>query len=261
VFATAAVDTQPPSVTSVTPVSGATGVPVASLPVATFSEPVNPSSIAMTVSTGTGSVSGTVSYDATTRTATFTPSAALNMGTAYTVSVSASDTSGNAMAAPYQWSFTTVGCPCTLLGNAVPTNASSGAAVAIELGVRFTSDVPAQVTGVRFYKGPGNTGVHTGTLWSATGTALATGTFTNETASGWQTLTFATPVSIQPNTVYVVSYSAPNGNWAWSAHFYDNGWDAPPLHAAAPNGVYTMGAGFPTSTANNTNYYVDVVIG
>ena len=34
----------------------------------------------------------------------------------------------------------------------------------------------------RFYKGTGNNGTHTGSLWSATGTLLATGTFTNETA-------------------------------------------------------------------------------
>ena len=150
-------------------------------------------------------------------------------------------------------------CPCTLLGDAVPTNASSGDSSDLELGVRFRSDENGYVTGVRFYKGPGNTGVHTGTLWSATGTALATGTFTNETASGWQTLTFDAPVAVSAATDYVVSYHAPSGNWSYTSHFYDNGWDAPPLHAAAPNGVYHVGAGFPTSTANNTNYYVDVV--
>ncbi len=37
----------------------------------------------------------------------------------------------------------------------------------------------------------GNTGTHTGTLWTATGTRIATGTFSGESPTGWQTLTFA----------------------------------------------------------------------
>ena len=52
--------------------------------------------------------------------------------------------------------------------------------------MKFQSSVPGWVAGVRFYKGAGNNGTHTGSLWTASGTLLATGTFTNETASGWQ---------------------------------------------------------------------------
>ena len=52
---------------------------------------------------------------------------------------------------------------------------------AVELGVKFRSDVDGYVTGVRFYKGTGNTGTHVGHLWSATGTNLGTVTFTGET--------------------------------------------------------------------------------
>ena len=40
------------------------------------------------------------------------------------------------------------------------------------------------VTGVRFYKSPGNTGAHVGSLWNQNGVELATGTFTNESTSG-----------------------------------------------------------------------------
>ena len=50
------------------------------------------------------------------------------------------------------------------------------------------------VTAIKFYKGAGNNGVHTGSIWSSTGTRLATVTFSNETASGWQTATLATPL-------------------------------------------------------------------
>ena len=35
-----------------------------------------------------------------------------------------------------------------------------------------------------------------GDVWSATGTLLATGTFVNETASGWQQVLFTQPVAI-----------------------------------------------------------------
>ena len=74
--------------------------------------------------------------------------------------------------------------------------------------MRFQSDVDAIVTGVRFYKSAANTGTHTGSLWTSNGVLLATVTFTGETASGWQTATFSTPVQIKANTPYVVSYYA-----------------------------------------------------
>ena len=64
----------------------------------------------------------------------------------------------------------------------------------------FTPSVNGQVTAIRFYKGPGNGGTHTGSLWSSTGTLLATGTFDNETATGWQTLTLDVPVNVTAGT-------------------------------------------------------------
>ena len=42
----------------------------------------------------------------------------------------------------------------------------------IELGLKFKSDVTGSVTGVRFYKDLNNTGIHTGSLWSSSGTLL-----------------------------------------------------------------------------------------
>ena len=66
----------------------------------------------------------------------------------------------------------------------------------VELGVKFQTSAVGKITGLRFYKGPQNTGNHTGNLWSATGGLLATAIFANETASGWQQVLFATPVSL-----------------------------------------------------------------
>ena len=68
------------------------------------------------------------------------------------------------------------------------------------------SDIAGYIKGIRFYKGSSNTGPHTGKLWTASGTLLASATFSGETASGWQEVRFATPVAITANTTYVASY-------------------------------------------------------
>src|SRR5262249_24692666 len=114
----------------------------------------------------------------------------------------------------------------------VPDIVDGGDPAAVELGVKFRSDVAGFVTGIRFYKSAANTGTHTGSLWSSTGTRLATATFTGESASGWQQLDFVPPVAIQADTVYVASYFAPNGHYSASLdYFATGGFDSPPLHA------------------------------
>jgi hypothetical protein len=129
---------------------------------------------------------------------------------------------------------------------------------AIEIGMAFTSSVAGKVHGVRFYKGATNTGTHTGTLWSATGTSLATGTFI-ESASGWQTLLFSTPVDITADTTYVVSYHTNVGQYSLTANGFASTVDNAPLHAPAGAARYLYGSGgFPTETSNH-NYWVDVV--
>ncbi len=152
-------------------------------------------------------------------------------------------------------------------GATVPVIADSGPDSAVELGVKFRSDSSGTVSGIRFYKGNGNTGTHTGSLWSSTGTRLATATFSGETASGWQQVNFNTPVSISANTVYVASYHTNSGHYSCDQNFFaSRGVDAPPLHALANgvsgvNGVYIYGTGgrFPNQGWNSSNYWVDVV--
>ncbi|MDB5351457.1 MAG: hypothetical protein JWN86_2704, partial [Planctomycetota bacterium] len=147
-----------------------------------------------------------------------------------------------------------------------PAVASASDTSAVELGVKFTADTAGSVTGVRFYKGSSNTGTHVGHLWSATGALLASATFTGESATGWQQVSFANPVAISANTTYVVSYLAPAGGYAYtSSSFATAGYDNSPLHvgsnaAAGGNGVYVYGGtgGFPTNSFNATNYWVDL---
>lgn len=149
---------------------------------------------------------------------------------------------------------------------AIPSILSDSDTAAVELGLKFKSSVPGSVTGVRFYKGSQNTGTHTGSLWTSGGTRLAQVTFTNETNSGWQQMTFASPVSITANTVYVVSYNAPNGRYsANNGYFSQNGVDNGPLHAlkegeSGSNGIYRYGSNvFPNASWQSSNYWVDVV--
>ena len=83
--------------------------------------------------------------------------------------------------------------PFSLFGTTtVPTlKSTSTIPNPVELGVKFTSDVDGLVTSLRFYKGSQDTGTHVGSIWTSTGTKLASATFTNETSSGWQQANFA----------------------------------------------------------------------
>lgn len=151
----------------------------------------------------------------------------------------------------------------------VPELAAGPDARAAEVGVQFESDAAGEVTGIRFYKGPRNTGTHYGRLWSASGLLLATATFSDETAAGWQQVSFASPVAVQAHTTYIASYYAPaahdsSGDGFFAAAEVDN----PPLRALSAqnaggggNGVYLYGSGggFPSRSDGAKNFWVDVV--
>ena len=102
-------------------------------------------------------------------------------------------------------------------------------------------------------------------LWSGSGTLLATASSSSETASGWQEVTLPSPVAITANTTYVASYHAKPGYYASSTGYFTQAVVSGPLTALADgtdggNGVYKYGtSGFPTGSWNATNYWVDVV--
>lgn len=137
----------------------------------------------------------------------------------------------------------------------------------VELGLKFQSDVAGTITAIKFYKSPSNQSSNIVSLWNENGQKLASGTFSNTTASGWQQVTFTTPVSIAANTVYVASYNTGSGNYfAVNENYFTTSVDVAPLHAPATgssggNGVYAYGATsvFPDQTYNASNYWVDVV--
>jgi hypothetical protein len=189
-----------------------------------------------------------------------------------TVMARAVDDSGNLESSPASVNVD-VGCPCSMMGpNVTPWNVDEQDTGAVEVGVKFKSDLDGKITGVNFYKSSANTGTHIGNLWTASGTLLATGTFSGESATGWQKLTFATPVSITAGTTYIASYYAPKGHYSvFSAYYYmpgpvgGNSLDSPPLHAISANGnagnglySYSGSSTFPTNSYNGENYAVDV---
>jgi hypothetical protein len=283
VFETSGPDNTAPTVSSVAPANDATGVAPGANVTATFSEGM----AAASITTGTillrvpsgATVPAAVSYDGATRTATLDPTAPLTEATTYTAVVKGGtdgvkDSAGNALAGDFTWRFTTrspqsLGCPCSIWGpQALPEKAAETTDnAALEVGVKFRSELDGNITGVRFYKGATNTGTHVGHLWTRTGTLLASATFTSETATGWQEVTFASPVAITAGTTYVASYYAPRGNYAVSEDFFAAGAvDNPPLRALRDgedggNGVYGYGphGTFPTGTYRTENYWVDIV--
>ncbi|MEO6713055.1 MAG: DUF4082 domain-containing protein, partial [Mycobacteriales bacterium] len=199
----------------------------------------------------------------------------LSGGTAYYYRVRSADGSGNSATSPLPpappASFTTstppsLNCPCSIWTPAqTPGVITEPDASAVELGLKFRTSTDGFITGIRFYKGPQNTGVHSGHLWTALGTLLSTVNFTGESASGWQVASLPQPIAVTANATYVVSYYSPNGFYSADPGYFSAGLINGPLEAlsnaaSGGNGVYTYGASaFPSSTVNSVNYWVDVV--
>ncbi|KQZ93242.1 hypothetical protein ASD64_19115, partial [Mesorhizobium sp. Root157] len=208
--------------------------------------------------TGAGAAAhGSVTFNAQNNTITFTPTAGYTGAASFGYSIS--DGRGGVGSAIVNMTVTDPAVNQTIFSASdTPASLNDPDAVQLNLGVRFTSSASGSITGIKYYKGAGDTGTHTGTLWSSTGTQLATATFTNETASGWQTVTFSNPVAITAGTTYVASFHS-NGHYTSTSDYFVTPKTNGPLTATA--GLYTYGNGnlVPTSTYANTNYWVDVV--
>ncbi|GAA3796642.1 DUF4082 domain-containing protein [Cellulomonas soli] len=248
--------------TSVSPAAGQTAVDVDSAVSASFNLALSDAAT-LSLAAGGTSVAGTLARADGGKTLTFTPTSPLPAGTLVTATASGLASANGSTAENLVWTFTTAGtggCPCTLFGERVPAVASANDGAKVELGVSFVPSVAGTVTGVRFYKGAANTGTHTGTLWSSTGEQLRTVTFVGETASGWQTALFSSPYAVTPGQTYVVSYLAPSGGYSATASAFAADLTVGPLTVPATgNGRYKYGGGFPTSSWQQTNYFVDAV--
>ncbi len=260
-------DTSPLRIQLRTPGAGAASVALDAPVTATLTRPATPESVGLTIKDPSGTtVPGTVTYDETTRVIRFVPTAQYAPSTAYTVTPVAQDAAGVGLAPDSGWTFTTRAegqgdgqCPCSLFDESrVPAIPSDSDTSSVTLGVGFTVGVPGKITALKFYKGPGNTGAHVGTLWDDAGTPLATVDFANESASGWQKANLSTPVTVQPGVRYVVSYRAPQGGYSATPAAFAQEYSRGPLTVAASGSVFTYSNGFPTQSST-TDYGVDVV--
>jgi hypothetical protein len=139
------------------------------------------------------------------------------------------------------------------------TPAGNGIAGSAEYGVKFSSSQAGKITAIKWYR-PGNatSSGHYFTLWSSSGTVLATATSSAESGTGWMTVPLRTPVSILANTTYVASihtYTYPYTDNYFVSQRTRGVFTIPPNA-----GVKTVSGAvtFPT-TASSTNYWLDVV--
>ncbi len=153
----AAPDLTPPTVSSTVPSNGAVAVPVGNALSATFSKALNPGTVTAAtfqLKQGATVVAGTVTYSGVT--ATFTPLAALapNVPFTATITTGVQDLAGNALAAPFIWTFTTGATPDLTpptVGSTAPTNGTLAVSVNSALSATFSKPLnPLTVTAATF---------------------------------------------------------------------------------------------------------------
>ncbi|PKL83504.1 MAG: hypothetical protein CVV24_04645 [Ignavibacteriae bacterium HGW-Ignavibacteriae-3] len=202
-----------PTVSSTSPANAATAVAVGSKITATFSEPMNSSTITtatFTLMQGTSFVSGTVSYTGTT--ATFTPSSNLASNTTYTATITtgAHDSQGSAVATNYVWNFTTAAAVVILptVSTTDPVNTATGVALNKQISATFSVAMDA-------------TTIQNSTFSLMQGTTTITG-FVSYSI---RTATFTAASNLAPNTLYTatittgakdLSGNALANNYVWS---------------------------------------------
>jgi hypothetical protein len=166
-----------PTVTHTSPTYSATGTPLNTKILVTFSTAMDPTTITtstLSLKHGTTADTGTVSYLGVT--GTFIPSANLTKSTVYTATVTtgAKDSAGHALAVNYVWSFTTGLLIDTTNPTVIGTSPVVGVAVNSSISATFSKAMdPATITGSTFTIKQGTTSVG-GTVTYAGTTATFT---------------------------------------------------------------------------------------
>jgi hypothetical protein len=189
----ATADTTAPTVTSTSPLDGATAVSINTSITATFSEAMDPLMVTTATFTlrGIAPVLGTVAYVGTT--ATFRPAASLAPNTAFTATITtgAKDLAANPLVGARVWSFTTGAAADTTaptVRSTIPANGATNLSVNRSITATFSEAMdPLTVTTATFTLKRGLTPV--------SGTVTYVGT----------TATFRPAASLAPNTTFTAT--------------------------------------------------------
>ena len=261
----ATADLTAPTITSTVPASAAINVPTNQTIAATFSKPMDPSTITASgtftvavAGVGGAVVAGTVSY--TGNIATFKPTANLAASTQFTatITVAAKDLSGNALAvgaAPNPWSFTTGTGPNTTAPTITltsPANAATGVALNAAVNATFSTAMnPLTITAP---------GTFTLSVAGANGAAV-TGTVTYNSQTNIATFTPSANLTASTDYTATVSNAAQDlsGN-PLATGLVPNPWSfttglaagpvGPNLASAATFGSFGGGAGITNQGIN-----------
>jgi hypothetical protein len=219
----------PPSVSSVSPGAGSTGVPTNTSFNATFSGPMNPATITPTTFTlaGPGSTPVTGSTTADSDVATFRPSSALAGDTLFTATLTRDikDRGGNSLASPFVWTFgtgvTADDTPPTVTLT-VPAQGTTGVGTNTRVTATFNESMdPATITTSSFR------------VQGSTGTVTY--------ADAGRTAVFTPDQDLLPSTQYTATLSTQNEDLAGNSLSSSYVW------------TFTTGAGRDTSTLEVTS--------
>src|SRR5580692_5105344 len=206
----------PPAVVPPTvPASNAVGVAEGVVLAATFSVPMDGTTINTTTfkltGPGTTPVTGSVNYSGST--ATFTPAALLAVSTLYTATITtgAKDVTGAPLAANYVWTFTTA--PPPAVTSTVPANGASNVPLNQKISATFNTTMTASTI----------TAAGTFTVAKTTGGTAVAGAVTYDSASN--TAIFTPTAALTASTQYTATITtaaqsaqgnALPANYVWS---------------------------------------------
>lgn len=232
-------DTAPPFVTQWSPQSGATDVPVTTTAQVTFSEPVRSGSLTSATFTlvgPSGPLAGNISVSGTT--ATFTPSAALAGGTAYTARVAGAvqDTAGNVMGGEFTWTFTTVETTPPAVTSTSPSSGEADVDPGATVSVEFSEPVdPESVTASTFVVSRPDPAQGSGAAGVAVDVAGS------RSVSG-STVTFTPSSSLQGGVVHTVRLTTGIRDLTGNAMAADHTWSFTTRETTPPSVVSTSPA-------------------
>jgi hypothetical protein len=210
----------PPTVISEEPPNGAVGVCPNTIVTATFSKAMNPATINSTTfllaGPGTTAVGGVVTYDAPSKTATFTPSSTLAIPTVLytaTITTGATDTFGDALASDFVWTFTTGTTTCL-----------TGPPTVISVTPPDLSGIcPNTVVVATFSEAMSPATINSTTFLLAAGSTPVAGAVTYDAPSHVATFTPTNPLALSTHYTATITTGAQNlsgnslaSNFVWS---------------------------------------------